>query len=55
MNTLNPRAWRCTRPGCHDCGTGYPSESAANRAFRRHSQRAHLTRPTPAVRIEVNA
>lgn len=52
--TTNPRAWRCTRPGCHECGAGYPSEIAASRAYRRHGERAHLTRPVPAASIEVD-
>jgi hypothetical protein len=54
VNTTSPRAWRCPRPGCHANGAGYPSESAANRAYRRHGAHAHLRRPVPAVSIEVD-
>ena len=54
MNTDNPRAWRCDRPGCRACGSGYGSESAANRAYRRHGQSAHLRNPAPATGIEVS-
>lgn len=31
MNT-----WHCTVPGCRGCGSGYPSQRAADAAQRRH-------------------
>lgn len=28
--------WTCEIPGCRGCGAGYPSDTAAARAKRRH-------------------
>lgn len=42
-----PRAYgyRCTVDGCARTAAGYPSQTAAARAHRRHTESHHLTAP----------